>query len=49
MFGRVNKHMENAGASGENQFIVLSREISPWSSEHLFAVSKPVPGEEMTT
>ena len=36
-------HMEDAGASGENQYIVLSREISLRGSEHLFAVSKPVP------
>ncbi len=27
--------------------ITLSREISSWKSEHLFAVSKPVPGHEM--
>jgi hypothetical protein len=49
VFARVNKHMEDASASDEEQSIVLSREISPWGSEHLFAVSKPVPDEEMTT
>lgn len=49
VFARVNKHIEGFNASDEDQFIVLSREISPWSSEHLFALSKPVPGEEMTT
>lgn len=49
VFARVSKHIENAGASGEDQFIVLSRDISPWSNEHLFAVSKPISDEEMTT
>lgn len=49
VFARVNKHIDGAGASDPDQFIVLSRDISPWSSEHLFAVSKAVPDEEMTT
>lgn len=49
VFARVNKHIEDARASAPDQFIVLSRDISPWSSEHLFAVSKPVRDEEMTT
>ena len=49
VFARVNKHIEDVGASDADQFIVLSQDISPWSSEHLFAVSKTVPGEEMTT
>jgi hypothetical protein len=49
VFARVNKHMEGAGASDPDQFIVLSKDVSPWSSEHLFSVTKPVPGEEMTT
>ncbi|MCV3205497.1 hypothetical protein OHD62_06960 [Mesorhizobium sp. YC-39] len=49
VFARVNRHIEDAGASDADQFIVFSRDISPWSSEHLFAVSKATPGEEMTT
>ncbi|GLQ76733.1 hypothetical protein GCM10007881_02480 [Mesorhizobium huakuii] len=49
VFARVNKHIEDAGASDPDRFIVLSRDVSPWSSEHLFAVSKPVANEEMTT
>ena len=28
--------------------IVLSHDISPWQSEHFFAVTKDVPDEEMT-
>ncbi|CDX16785.1 conserved hypothetical protein [Mesorhizobium sp. ORS 3324] len=49
VFARVNKHIDDAKASAKDQFIVLSRDISPWSSEHLFSVEKSVPGEEMTT
>lgn len=49
VFARVNKHIEAAGASDPDQFIVLSKDVSPWSSEHFFAVSKTVPEEEMTT
>jgi hypothetical protein len=49
VFARVNRHMEDAGASDLDQFIVLSKDVSPWTSEHLFAVSKPVANEEMTT
>ncbi|WP_425373435.1 hydrolase [Mesorhizobium atlanticum] len=29
--------------------MVLSRDLSPWTSELLFSVSKPVPEEAMTT
>ena len=36
-----------AGAHDPNNTIVLSRDVSPSQGEHLFAVSKPVPGEEM--
>jgi hypothetical protein len=49
VFARVNRHIDDAGASDTDRFIVLSHDISPWSSEHLFSVSKTVPGEEMTT
>lgn len=41
--------MDDAGASDPDQFIVLSKDVSPWSSEHLFSVTRPVPGEETTT
>lgn len=27
--------------------LVLSRDLSPWSAEHLFAVTKDIPGQEM--
>jgi len=49
VFGRVFDHMEDAGAMDPDDFIVLSRDLSPAEAEHLFAVSKPVPGEETVT
>ena len=49
VFARVNRHIDDAGASDTDSFIVLSRDVSPWSSEHLFSVAKAVRGEEMTT
>jgi hypothetical protein len=48
VFSRVFKHIEEAGALSADGFVVMSRDVSPWTSEHLFSVSKPVPGEEMT-
>ena len=39
--------IENSGAMHPDQFVVLSRELSPWKSEHLFLVDKEVPGQEM--
>ena len=49
VFARVNRRIDDAGASADGQSIVLSRDLSPWTSEHLFSVSKSVPEEEMTT
>lgn len=49
VFSRVQTHAEQADATSANDFIVLSRDVSPWSSEHLFSVTRPVPAEEMTT
>lgn len=36
-----------AGARSDDDFLVLSRDRSPWSSEHYFAVTREVPGLEM--
>lgn len=30
VFARVNEHMDDAGASDPDQFIVLSKDVSPW-------------------
>jgi len=49
VFARVHGHIQDAGGYVPGQFVVLSRDTSAWHSEHLFAVGKPVPGEEMTT
>lgn len=48
VFARVQKHIEDAGAADPATEIVLSHDISPWESEHFFAVNKDVPNEEMT-
>jgi len=49
VFGRVPGHPDSAGAVDPNQQIVLSHDISSWKAEHLFAVTGPVQGEEMTS
>lgn len=49
VFSRVQKHIEEAGAFSADDFIVLSRDTSPWNTEHLFSVSRPVSNEDMTT
>ncbi len=49
VFARVQEHIEDAGAVSPEKEIVLSRDLSPWESEHYFAVDKNVEGEEMTT
>ena len=38
--------MFEAGAYDSKDIIVLSRDLSPSEAEHLFAVSKPVPGKD---
>jgi hypothetical protein len=47
VFARVQKRIDTAAAQDAEQVLVLSRDLSPWESEHLFATSAPVPGEEM--
>lgn len=49
VFSRVSRHLDEAGAFNADDYIVLSHDLSPTQAEHLFAASKPVPGEEMTT
>lgn len=38
--------IEKAHAMSEDDFIVLSYDPSPWTSEHYFSVIKDVPGQE---
>lgn len=47
VFARVHKAIDDAKARDASQFIVLSRELSPWQAEHFFAVNRDVPGEDM--
>lgn len=49
VFGRVRGRIDAAGARDPADWIVLSRDLSPWTAEHLFAVAAPVEGEEATT
>jgi hypothetical protein len=48
VFSRVQGHIDNAAATDPEQVIVLSRDLSAFKGEHLFAVTKDVPEEEMT-
>lgn len=49
VFERTFNAILAAGAYDENDVIILSRDLSPSEAEHFFAVSKPVPGQEMVT
>ena len=49
VFDRVGRNMMAAGAHDPNDYIALSRDLSPWEAEHYFAVTKEVPDEDMTT
>jgi hypothetical protein len=47
VFTRVQNHIDKAGAQEPNGYLVMSRDLSPSQGEHLFAVTKDVPNEEM--
>ena len=49
VFARVGAAMEAEKAQRPEQTLVMSRDLSAFSAEHLFAVEKAVPGEEMTS
>jgi len=46
VFSRVQTHLDAHDATDKSHAIVLSRDLSPWSGEHLFAVRNDVPEEE---
>lgn len=48
-FARVQRHMAEARVADPDNTIVLSRDLSPWETEHYFAADRRVPDEEMTT
>ena len=45
MFAATMKAIKDAGAEDE-EFAVLSHDVSPWRGEHFFAVKREVPGVE---
>lgn len=47
VFRKTLGAIDAANAQGDTNFIVLSRDLSSWSAEHLFAVNKEVPEMEM--
>ena len=47
MFRRIFTAIEAAGARSDKDFIVMSHDLSAWSSEHYFSVTKEVPGQQM--
>jgi hypothetical protein len=49
VFSRVQKHLDANDAMDPQRVLVLSRDLSPWSAEHLFATTKDVPEEEVVT
>ncbi len=48
VFSSTLGEIEAVKAFDPSQTIVLSRDLSSWSAEHFFAVSKHVAGQEMT-
>lgn len=49
VFGRVQANIRAAEAEDPAQGLVMSRDLSAFAAEHLFAVTKDVPGEEMVS
>ncbi|QEE36538.1 hypothetical protein FTO60_12930 [Octadecabacter sp. SW4] len=49
VFSRVLDKVEKSGGYDNSDFVVLSRDLSPWRAEHLFATPKPLAGEEQVT
>ena len=49
VFKKTFKAIEDAHAQPDKDFIVLSKDRSAWSAEHLFAVSQDVPDQEVVS
>jgi hypothetical protein len=49
VFKKTLGRIQDAGAAPSDERLTLSTDPSPWRGEHLFAVTKDVPGAEMTT
>jgi hypothetical protein len=49
VFTRVQNHITDADAQLPEGYLVLSKDVTAFRGEHLFAVSRDVPGEKMIT
>lgn len=49
IFTRVQTHIDEADAQDPDGYFVISRDLSASEAEHLFAVTRDVPNEDMTT
>ena len=49
VFSRSQAAIDGADAQITDSYTVLSRDLSPWKAEHLFAVSKEVPDHQMVS
>ncbi len=47
VFTRVQEAIDEVGAQNPDSYLIMSRDLSGSEGEHLFAVTKDVPGEEM--
>ena len=47
VFPKTLEAIESNNAMGEDEFLVLSYDPSPWTSEHYFSVTKEIPGQQM--
>ncbi len=47
VFPKTFTKMEEANAYSDDNFVVMSQDPSAWRSEHYFAVTRDVPGEDM--
>lgn len=47
VFNRTFKAIQGANANDDDHALVLSRDLSAWSAEHLFSVEADVPGQKM--
>lgn len=49
VFTRVMARLDAGARAVPDGYLVLSRDLSAWNAEHLFAINGPVPGEEVVT